>query len=321
MGGNWTKEDMPDMSGKKVVVTGANSGLGFEATRGFAEKNAEVVMACRSMERGRNALEEIEKEFPEASLELMELDLADLDSVEKFAEEYRTRYDELHVLCNNAGVMAIPRRETKDGFEMQFGVNHLGHFALTAHLIDLLQQTPSQSRVINMSSGVHRSGSIDFGDINHEEDYGKWRAYGQSKLANILFTKELEKRLEDRSVKAVATYPGWCATNLQKRGPEMTGSKVRKFLMEASNTLFGQSPEIGALTMLYAATSDEIEGGEYIGVNGFTRIRGYPEEQKPSKKARDEETAKRLWEVSEELTGVEFRLEEREKREVEAERK
>ncbi|RDZ38465.1 short-chain dehydrogenase [Haloferax sp. Atlit-47N] len=305
-------DDGPDRSRDigTVVVTGANSGLGFEVTKALAEQGAHVVMACRSIDRGEDAKREIEAEVPEASLTVHELDLADLDSVAAFAEWFESMYDELHVLCNNAGIMAIPRKETTDGFEYQFGVNHLGHFALTAHLLPLLEQTPGTTRVVTQSSVAHRNSEIDFEDLQGEQSYSAWDAYGQSKLANLLFAYELDRRLRaaDASVISVACHPGWAATNLQRRGPEQSGSQLRLWMMKLANAVIAQSAERGAEPMLYAATDPGIEGGEYVGPDGFRNMRGSPEIQESSDRSYDVDTAKRLWEVSEDLTGVSFDL-------------
>lgn len=305
---NWSVERMPDLSGATVVVTGANSGLGYEATHAFAHKGAHVVMACRSVERGENAREEIREDLPSASLSVHECDLGDLDSVRAFAEEFRQTYPSLHVLCNNAGVMAIPRSETAEGFETQFGVNHLGHFALTGLLLDRLVETDGETRVVTQSSAVHESGEIDFDDLQSEEAYDEWDAYAQSKLANVLFAYELDRRLRsaDLKVKSVACHPGYAATDLQRRGPEMAGSRLRLWAMRAANALFAQSARQGALPMLYAATAPDIEGGDYIGPGGFRNMRGAPEKQRSSERSYDRERAARLWEVSEELTGVTY---------------
>ncbi|MXR53063.1 SDR family NAD(P)-dependent oxidoreductase [Halovenus sp. WSH3] len=305
----WTKSSMPDQSGKTVLVTGANSGLGYEATKAFAEKGAHVVMACRSTDRGESARESIREAFPAASLSVRELDLADLDSIRSFAEEFTAAYDSLDVLCNNAGVMAIPRRETDDGFEMQFGVNHLSHFALTGRLLGLLRSTSGESRIVTHSSGVHERGRIDFDDLQHEQSYDKWEAYAQSKLANLLFAYELDRRLDDEGdVVSTACHPGYAATNLQKRGPEMAGSRLRLAMMKVANAVLAQSAQAGALPMLYAATHSEITGGEYVGPGGFANMRGTPELQESSDRSYDESSAQRLWTVSEELTGVEYDL-------------
>ena len=319
---------MPELSETTIVVTGANSGLGYEATRIFAEKSATVVMACRSTDRGEDAAEAIAREAPSASLDVLELDLADLDSVRDFAAAFTGAYDDLHVLCNNAGVMAIPRRETADGFETQFGVNHLGHFALTGRLLDTLVETEGETRVVTQSSKAHESSEIDFdsvarsatgsangsavsNDPQRKRSYDKWAAYGQSKLANVLFAYELDRRLgaADHDVTSVACHPGYAATELQRRGPEMENSTVRKLLMEGANRVVAQSAEMGALPMVYAATASTIRGGEYIGPDGFRGMRGYPTRVESSDRSHDREVARRLWDVSEELTGVSFGLE------------
>jgi NAD(P)-dependent dehydrogenase (short-subunit alcohol dehydrogenase family) len=306
----WTIEDAGDLSGTTAVVTGANSGLGFEVTRGFARAGARVVMACRSTDRGEDARERIRTAVPGADLAVRELDLADLDSVADFAERFRAEYDELHVLCNNAGVMAVPRSETADGFETQFGVNHLGHFALTGHLLSALVDTDGETRVVTQSSGLHERGRIDFEDLQGEREYDRWDAYAQSKLANVLFAYELDRRLESAGVDSVASlacHPGYAATNLQYRGPHKSGSRVRLAMMKVANAVLAQSARKGALPMLYAATAD-VEGGEYVGPGGLMDMRGYPEVQPSSDRSYDEAAADRLWERSTELTGVAYDL-------------
>jgi NAD(P)-dependent dehydrogenase (short-subunit alcohol dehydrogenase family) len=301
---------MPDQSGRTVVVTGANSGLGYVVTEAFARRGAEVVMACRSVDRGRDAAEQISVGEHDGSLTVMELDLAELDSVRRFAETFQAAFDALHVLCNNAGVMGIPRLETVDGFERQFGVNHLGHFTLTGLLLDELQATEGQTRVVTHSSGMHERGDVDFDDLQRAERYDRWEVYAQSKLANALFGFELDRRLRaaGASVTSVVCHPGYAATNLQRRSAEMTGSRFRLLVMRMMNFLFAQSPKQGALPMLYAATAPAVEGGEYIGPGGLLTMRGAPEKQEPSERARDAELAERLWELSEALTGVSYHL-------------
>ena len=310
MADSWTEETMPDQAGRTVIVTGANTGLGYEAAAALARGGAYVVVACRSEERGRAARERIEDDVEGASLAVMELDLADLSSVRSFARRFRRDNRELHVLCNNAGVMAIPRRETADGFETQFGVNHLGHFALTGLLLDRLRETPGETRVVTQSSYYHRRGRIDFPDLDGERSYDKWAAYAQSKLANVLFAAEFDRRLRaaNASVESVACHPGYAATDLQRRGPEMEGSWLRLRAMSLANALFAQSAERGALPMLFAATEPEVDGGEYVGPGGFLNARGPPEVQDPSARSRDEELARRLWKLSVERTGVTFDL-------------
>ncbi|WP_135362870.1 oxidoreductase [Halosimplex halophilum] len=308
---NWTAADVPDLSGQTFVVTGANSGLGYEATRVFARKGATVVMACRSVDRGERAAAEIREaeRLDGDPLDVRECDLADLDSVASFAEGFLADYDALHVLCNNAGVMAIPRSETADGFETQFGVNHLGHFALTGRLLDRVVATPGETRVVTHSSGAHQGGEIDFADINHEESYGKWEAYGQSKLANLLFAYELQRRLSAAGVEdtiSAACHPGYADTSLQARGPKEEGSTVKLYAMRAMNAVLGQSAEMGALPLIFAATEPGVDGGAYVGPGGLFDMRGHPEPQRSSDRSYDTDRAERLWALSEEMTGVTY---------------
>ena len=291
------------------MITGANSGIGYQAAGALARKGGTVVMACRSVERGEAAAEKLREQVPDADLDVRECDLGSLASVESFADAFRADYDDLHTLYNNAGVMAIPRSETEDGFETQFGVNHLGHFALTARLLDALVATPGETRVVTQSSGAHEAGEIDFEDVHHEESYGKWEAYGQSKLANVLFAYELDRCLTEAGiddVTSVACHPGYADTNLQARGPRADGSTLRLYAMKAANAVFAQSPADGALPMLYAGTAPDIAGGDYVGPGGFMNMRGAPESQRSSATSYDEDRAARLWDLSERETGVEY---------------
>jgi len=309
----WTAAEMPDQTGRTVVVTGANTGLGKEAARAFTAKGADVVLACRSEAKARDAKADIEADGPDGSLTVLELDLADLDSVRAFADAFTDAFDDLHVLANNAGVMAIPRRETADGFETQFGVNHLGHFALTGLLLDALRATGTgtdPARVVTMSSGVHERGRIDFDDLHGERSYDKWDAYAQSKLANLLFAYELDRRIEaaDAPVESLAAHPGYAATDLQRRGPEMMGSTLRTVGMRLANAVLAQPAAQGVLPFLYAATMPDASGGEYYGPGGLANMRGAPERQRSSKRSYEEGTAYRLWSVSEEQTGVGYDL-------------
>ena len=306
--GHWKADDLPDLTGRTFVVTGANSGLGYEATRALARKGARVVMACRDPARAQAALDEIRAQVPDSGVEAMQLDLADLASVRRFAEAFLSRHDTLHGLCNNAGVMALPFRKTADGFEMQFGTNHLGHFALTGLLLEALLHTPG-ARVVNQSSTAHKVGRLDFDDLHWERRrYSKWRAYGQSKLSNLLFTYELQRRLEARraQVIAAACHPGYAATNLQGAGPRMLGSRLRERGMQLANRIFSQSAEMGALPLIYAATAPQLQGGEYIGPDGFAESRGYPKQVRSSPRSYDTGAAARLWAASEKLTGVRY---------------
>jgi len=308
----WTIEDMPPLTDRTVVVTGANSGLGLEGSKAFARRGATVLMACRSVERGESAAAEIREAVPNATLDVRECDLADLSSVASFADGLREDYDAVDVLCNNAGVMAIPRSETADGFETQFGVNHLGHFALTGHLLDLLGAADGKARIVTQSSGAHEMGEIDFDDLQRERSYGKWSAYGQSKLANLLFAYELQRRLGNHGwddVLSIACHPGYADTDLQFRGPREMGSTLRTAAMGVANAVFAQSAEQGALPMLYAATAEDVIGGEYVGPGGLFDMRGAPEFQQSNEASRNEETAERLWAVSTDLTGVEYDFE------------
>jgi NAD(P)-dependent dehydrogenase (short-subunit alcohol dehydrogenase family) len=302
----WTVERIPDQSGRTAVVTGANSGLGLVTARELARAGAHVVLACRNTEKGEAALRDCTAATPDdGQLELEELDLASLDSVRAFAERFRSGHDGLDLLVNNAGVMATPRRHTADGFELQFGTNHLGHFALTGLLIGELEGR-DDARVVTLSSGAHRIGRIAFDNLDGERRYFRWRAYGQSKLANLLFALELDRRLRaaGSTVKSLAAHPGYAATNLQFAGPPGVDAAV----MKVSNRLLAQSDEMGALPTLYAATEPGLEGGTFCGPDGFMEQHGHPKPVSPSSGARDEDVARRLWEVSEEMTGVRFEL-------------
>lgn len=306
----WSIEDVPDQSGNTIVITGANSGLGFEATEILAAKGAHVVMACRSLDRGKRARDEIHDGYPHAELTVRELDLADLESVQSFVETVEANHPDLDVLINNAGVMAIPRKETADGFEYQFGVNHLGHFALTAGLLETLRDTHGETRIITQSSQLHTNGEIHLEDLNWRDGYDKWGAYAQGKLANVLFAYELDRRLSGAgwNVTSVACHPGFAATNLQQRGPEMQGSTLRLWAMKAANAIVAQSARQGALPMLFAATEPTLDGGEYVGPDSLGGMRGSPALQDSSDRSYDEALARRLWEASEELTGAEYEL-------------
>ena len=289
----WTPKDLPSQSGRTVVITGANSGIGLAAARELGRAGARVVLAVRDEARGRDAAGSIAGET-----EVRKLDLADLSSVHAFADGFDGDVD---VLINNAGVMAIPERRTADGFEMQIGTNHLGHFALANLLL-----TQIRDRVVVVASGAHRMGEIRLDDLNWEQGgYKSWRAYGQSKLANLLFTFELQRRLADAGsdVRAVAAHPGYAATNLQSH----TGNVIQHVGMWIGNKLIAQSDEQGAWPTLYAATQD-VAGDSYVGPDGFQEGRGHPTLVGRSDAARDAGVARKLWERSEQLTGVSFPL-------------
>jgi NAD(P)-dependent dehydrogenase (short-subunit alcohol dehydrogenase family) len=298
---DWTAADVPDQTGRTAVVTGANGGLGRETTRVLAGTGARVVMACRSVPRGETAAEDVRRDVPDADLAVRELDLASLDSVGRFADDLDHPVD---LLVNNAGVMWGPYRETRDGFEAQFGINHLGHFALTGLLLDRLHEG-EDPRVVTVSSALHRFGDPPVDDVD-EDGYDEWTAYGDSKLANLLFAYELDRRTD--RLTSVACHPGWAATNLQPRGAELSGSRVRYLVTRAANALLAQEPADGALPTLYAATAPDVHGGGYYGPSGFMDMRGPPERQASSEASYDREAARRLWTRSEELTGVEYDL-------------
>lgn len=303
----WTVDQMPDQRGKLVVVTGANSGVGFEAARALAGKGAQVILAVRSHEKGVAAAERIRREHPQASVDVMALDLADLSSVRRFAGDFRQQHDALPLLINNAGVMAIPYRQTVDGFEMQFATNHLGHFALTGLLLPAILAAPG-ARIVHVSSGVHTGANIQFDNLDGKKRYVPWGAYGQSKLANLLYAYELQRRFTAARVDAISVgcHPGWAATNLQFAAPRMAESRSRVLFAELLNRLFAQSATMGALPLLYAATAADVNGCDYIGPTSLFGMRGYPGKARSSARSYDATLARRLWEVSENLTGVTY---------------
>ena len=300
----WTAEDIPDLTGRRAVVTGANSGLGLQIAQGLARHGAQVTLAVRDAGRGGQAADRIRSAAPDAELAVEALDLADLSSVRDFAARHAGPVD---LLVNNAGVMALPRRETKDGFEMHIGTNHLGHFALTGLLLPALLERPG-ARVVTMSSGAHAYGRIRFENLQGERHYQRWLAYGQSKLANLLFAFELARRaaLADLDLVSVAAHPGYAATNLQTQAGRMENNRLKQLTWGLANRVFGQSDAQGALPALYAATMPDVAGGEYFGPDGIAGVHGYPTRAPTTRAARSRELAARLWEVSEELTGVAY---------------
>jgi NAD(P)-dependent dehydrogenase (short-subunit alcohol dehydrogenase family) len=303
----WTEDDISDQTGRTILITGANSGIGFEATRALVEHGAHVVMGCRNASKAQAAAGEIEATDASGSVEILEMDLADLESIQAAADQYLANHDRLDVLVNNAGLMALPYQKTAQGFEMQIGVNHLGHFALTAHLLDLLMAT-DDSRIVSISSQGHRPGRIDFDDLNSEQSYSAWPAYFQSKLANLLFTRELQRRLAESEAAtiAVAAHPGVSKTNL---GQESSGGilgTMMAFTRPAFEAVMSQSAAMGALPTLRAATDADVAGGEYFGPDGIGESRGHPKNVGMSGRAKDDAAATRLWELSTELTGVTY---------------
>ncbi|TDC56107.1 SDR family NAD(P)-dependent oxidoreductase [Actinomadura sp. KC345] len=296
----WTTGNIPDLHGRRAIVTGANSGIGYHTALQLARRGASVVLACRSAERGQAAFDRVRAAAPDADLVLGSLDLADLSSVRTFAERHGDAA--LDILVNNAGVMAIPSRRTADGFEMQFGTNHLGHFALTGLLLPALRSTPS-ARVVTVTSGFAWSGRLNFDDLQSERGYRKWSAYAQAKLANLLFAKELDRRFPEPT--SVAAHPGYAATNLQQTGPRMQGSTLLEKAAGMGNAVVAQSAAAGALPSLYAATAPDVHGGACYGPR-LLQYRGAPTEVVTPPQANKPEQAERLWEVSETLTGVTY---------------
>ncbi len=316
---DWIEQNVPDLAGKVAVITGANSGLGLEATKVLAAKGAHIVMAVRNPAKAELAAAEIRRALyrkesravgpPACGLEVTQsaLDLADLASVRRFADAFLATHERLDILINNAGVMAIPRRVTADGFEMQLGTNHLGPFALTGLLLPLILATP-QARIVTVSSSAHILGRINFADLQHTRSYSAWGAYGQSKLANLLFAYELQHKLGSAGSTAisVAAHPGYAATHLQAVGPEMAGSAIGKALMAFGNRVFAQSAAMGALPEVYAATAPGVAGGDFIGPDGFLGQSGFPKKVRSNRRSYDRAVAARLWTVSEQLTGVSY---------------
>ncbi|MCQ3803373.1 MAG: oxidoreductase [bacterium] len=302
----WGTEQIPDLSGKVMVVTGANSGIGLEAARELARQGAHTILACRSAERGQSAVEAIRAGIPHAQVELMMLDLASLASVQGFAEAFTRSHSRLDVLANNAGIMAVPYSHTEDGFESQMGINHLGHFALTGRLLEVLLGTPG-ARVVNVSSTAHRPGRMDFGNLLFENGgYSPFRAYCRSKLANLLFTFELQRRFEDAGAPAlaVACHPGMATTNI---GSHLHGHRTFRLsgLLTAGIV---QSASMGALPTLRAAVDPQARGGQYFGPKGFAGQRGHPGVASSTAASRNATAAERLWKASVRLTGVRYSL-------------
>ncbi|OUS23662.1 short-chain dehydrogenase [Gammaproteobacteria bacterium 45_16_T64] len=293
---NWNIDQISNLDAKTVLITGANSGIGLEAAKILASKGAEVILACRNPTKGKAALETVQALSSSDSASLMELDLASLESIRAFTAKFSKKYSKLDILINNAGIMAPPFATTNDGFESQFGTNHLGHFALTGQLLPLLEAADF-SRVVVLSSVMHRMGKINLENLNAEKYYQKWIAYGQSKLANLMFAKELQRRLEQAgsNVMAVAAHPGYSATNLTQH--TVIGTMMKKV---------AQPQDKGCLPTLFAATSNSIAGGDYIGPDGWMEIKGNPQIAYVAPKANNLHVASRLWDVSQEMTGIRY---------------
>ena len=305
MNENWTSDNIPDLSGKIIVITGANSGIGFHAAREFARQGAEVVFACRNQTKAEGAINQIRTEFSDAQLVFIELDLANLQSVKDFADTFNSRYNRLDILLNNAGVMMVPFGKTEDGFENTLGTNYLGHFALTGLLFDRLISTPG-ARLVNISSNAHYGGEIDFGNLMFEqgESYTPMNAYRRSKLANLLFTFELQRRLEKREIDvlALAAHPGISDTGLA----DHLFTNWFANLFRPLGVILLQSSAKGALPGIRAAVDPDAVSGQYYGPDGKKEHSGYPVVVDSSAASKDEEVARKLWEKSEELTGIQY---------------
>ena len=304
--GKWTADQIPSQAGKTALITGANSGIGYQAALELARHGAHVLLGCRNEAKGRAALERLLREAPGASAEVVPLDMASLASVRAFAAAFIGRGIALDLLINNAGVMALPKRElTEDGFERQFGTNHLGHFALTGLLLPALLAAPAP-RVVTVASLAHRTGKIDFDNLQRERGYEGWDAYNASKLANILFAKELDRRARAAHSRllSLAVHPGVSTTSIFENGPGTMNLKA--IMVKLLAPVMMQNDEAGALPTLYAATSPDAKGGEYIGPDGFGELKGAPVVVQPRPQALDVAVGERLWTVSEELTGVHY---------------
>ncbi len=302
----WSTADIPDQSGRIAVVTGATSGIGLITARELARAGATVVLACRNIDKAEQVATQIRLASAGARVETVPLDLTSLASVERCSDGLHERFGHIDLLVNNAGVMAPPLRRTEDGFELQFGTNHLGHFALTGQVLDLLLAAPAP-RVTVVASSAHRIGRMRWDDLNWERGYRRWPAYGQSKLSNLLFAFELQRRaqLAGSGLLVTAAHPGYAATHLQTAGPELAGATLMGRLMGAGNRVIAQSDESGALPTLYAATMD-LPPGSYAGPDGPFEMRGAPTLVGTANATRDAQAQTRLWEASEQLTGIHF---------------
>jgi NAD(P)-dependent dehydrogenase (short-subunit alcohol dehydrogenase family) len=301
----WTLADLPELNGRVTVVTGGNGGIGLEAAEALAGAGAHVVLACRNLGKADAAAARIRGRHQAASLEIVELDLASQASTRAAADRLLATHHRLDLLILNAGVMAIPRKVTEDGWEMQLATNHLGHFSFAGLLADRLLTT-ERPRVVTITSLMHKPGRIDFDDLHGERRYSAWGAYCQSKLANLLFARELHRRLSaaGSAAMSVAAHPGYTATDLQAVGPRERGSRLMEQFTDLGNRLIGQSPAMGALPTLYAACAAGLSGGELVGPGRLFESRGHPKVVRPAKKGLDEAVGRRLWHVSEQLTGV-----------------
>ncbi len=303
----WSADDIGDQTGRVALVTGANSGIGYETARALAAHGAHVLLACRDPERARRAYDELDKDLEDCSLQVLAVDLTDLSSVRAAATDFLETHARLDLLVNNAGVMGTPYRQTAEGVELQMATNHLGHFALTGLLLDRIVTT-ERSRVVTVSSHMHRVGRLRLDDVAGAKRRNTWVEYGTTKLANLLFTAELSRRLDQAGLgtAALAAHPGWTRSNLAGNGAALGDSRVRRRLARTAGRTLGQSAAVGALPVLCAATSRHVHNGQYIGPADWFGLAGPPRLDRPSRRARDAEAARRLWKASEELTGVRY---------------
>jgi NAD(P)-dependent dehydrogenase (short-subunit alcohol dehydrogenase family) len=305
----WSAADVGDLTGRVALVTGANSGIGYETARVLADHGAHVILACRDEERARRARDKLESELDRSSLELVHLDLADLTSVHRAADAVLTGHARLDVVVHNAGIMGTPYRRTDDGFELQMATNHFGHFALTGLLLERIVTT-ERARVVTVSSHMHRIGRLRLDDVAGTRARNTWVAYGTSKLANLLYALELARRLaaDGLATLSVAAHPGWTRSNLAGNGAALGRSRLRRKMARAAGTTLGQSAAAGALPVLCAATASAVHSGQYLGPSRIGGLAGAPRVERPSRRAEDAEAAARLWAASEELTGVRYAL-------------
>jgi len=303
----WTEKNLPDLTGKTIIITGANSGIGFSTTKYMSAKGATVIMACRNPEKAKKALQSIKNENPGVKLEFIPLDLSSLASIEKFAEAFKEKYPSLDILINNAGMCQTPELKTKDGFEMQIGVNHLGHYALTGRLMDRLMST-KDSRVVTMSSMNHVQGTMIFDNLFLTGEYHQMKAYEQSKLANLLFAYELSRKLAQTgaNIESIAAHPGFVKSNIMKSNEHTQRSFSFSLMFNIFDLLLAMTPDMGSLGIMRAATDGTLKNGQYVGPTKMGGFRGFPELLESSEASHNEDDAKRLWEISEELTGVKY---------------
>jgi len=305
---DWKESDMPWLNQKLAVVTGASSGIGWAVTMAMAAKGCHVIMAVRNPDKAFIKLEELKKTLTNPYIEIMPLDLSRMDSIQNFANEFHLKYSHLDFLINNAGVMAIPERHTADGLELQMATNHFGHFALTSLLFDRLKQA-DKARIVTVASLAHKGATFDFGNVNAEKKYNRWEVYQQTSLANLLFAQELQRRCRQAgltNVVSVCAHPGFANTHATKVGAEMEGSWLGKAVASVTSAIAAQSPEMGALPILYAATACGVKGGDYCGPKGMNHLWGYPTIHRADDNAYDPENAARLWTLASNTTGFNF---------------